>query len=126
MVVEREGVPSLGSLIGLLCVASSPAAPSAWFVCGGLTVLSHIKGPAWFFALFFMNALLFFSAPPRCQPAEYPLSDQFKANANTTLYYDQWRAFQWYRTSHGAEPRTVRGLRNAGETEKRKRARAAE
>lgn len=52
------------SLIGLLCVASSPAAPSAWFVCGGLTVLGHIKGPAWFFALFFMNALLFFSAPP--------------------------------------------------------------
>ncbi|TKS79721.1 Protein Wnt-3a [Collichthys lucidus] len=61
------------------------------------------------------------SAPPRCQPAEYPLSDQFKANANTTLYYDQWRAFQWYRTSHGAEPRTVRGLRNAGVIEKKKK-----
>lgn len=108
VVVEGEGVGSLGSLIGLLCVASSPAAPSAWFVCGSLTVLGHIKGPVWFFALFFMNALLFFSAPPRGQPAEYPLSDQFKANANTTLYYDQWRAFQWYRTSQGAEPRTVR------------------
>lgn len=106
--VARRGSLSLGSLVGLHCVASSPAAPSARCVCGGLTVLGHIKGPAWFFALFFMNALLFFSAPPRCQPAEYPLSDQFKANANTTLYYDQWRAFQWYRTSQGAEPATVR------------------
>lgn len=106
--VEGEGSLSLGTLMGWLCLASSPAALSAWFVCGGLMVLGHIKAPAWFFALFFMNALLFFSAPPRCQPAEYPLSDQFKTNANTTLYYDRWRAFQRCRTSQGAQPRTVR------------------
>ena len=55
-----KGSLRLGSLMGWLCLASSPAAPSAWFVCGGLTVLGHRKGPAWFFALFFMNALLFF------------------------------------------------------------------
>lgn len=60
----RGGNPRIGSLIGWLCLASSPAAPSAGFVCGGLTVLGHIKGPVWFFALFFLNALLFFSAPP--------------------------------------------------------------
>lgn len=40
---------------------------------------------------------------PRCQPTEYPLSGQFKANANSTLHYDHWTAFQTQHTSHGAE-----------------------
>ncbi|KAM7379467.1 hypothetical protein PAMP_005014 [Pampus punctatissimus] len=68
----RGGSSSLGSLIGWLCLAFSPAAPSAWFVCGGLTVLGHIKGPAWFFALFFMNGLLFLVHPPGASQQKTP------------------------------------------------------
>lgn len=68
----RRGSLSIRSLTGWLCLVSSPAGPSAWFVCGGLMVPGRIKGPACFFALFLMNALLFFSAPPQVPASRIP------------------------------------------------------
>lgn len=60
VVVEGEGVRVSGSLIGLLCVASSPAAPSAWFVCGSLTVLCHIKRASLVFCTLLYECLALF------------------------------------------------------------------
>lgn len=85
----RHSSLSLGSFIGWLCLASTPAASSARFVCGGLTVLSLIKRTSLFFCTFCFECLalfFFFTAAPRCHSAKSPTSDQFKANANTILY----------------------------------------
>lgn len=90
----RRSSLSLKSLIGWLCLASAPAASSAWFVCGSRTVLRHKKRPVWYLALFLMNILLFcvcvcVRAPPRYQHAITPLSNPFKANASTTLLSEE-------------------------------------
>lgn len=57
------GGVSLGSLTGWLCLAISPAGPSAWFVCGSPNGTRPYKEAAWFFALSFVNALLFLGHP---------------------------------------------------------------
>lgn len=114
----REQSPGL--LLGFHCVASSPAAPSSRFVCGGPNGAGSYKRTSLVFCTLLYECLALFSAPPRCQAAEYPLSDQFKANANTTPYYGRWRAFQWYCTGQGAGRRAGKGLRSDGMTGKQK------
>lgn len=57
--VEEGGAGLSGPLEDGFVSASSPAGPSAWFVCGGPNGTRPYKGPAWFFALSFVNALLF-------------------------------------------------------------------
>lgn len=114
----REQSPGL--LLGLHCVASSPAAPSSRFVCGSPNGAGSYKRTSLVFCTLLYECLALFSAPPRCQAAEYPLSEQFKANANTTPYYGRWRAFQWYCTGQGAGRRAGKGLRSDGMTGKQK------
>lgn len=114
----REQSPGL--LLGFHCVASSPAAPSSRFVCGAPNGAGSYKRTSLVFCTLLYECLALFSAPPRCQAAEYPLSDRFKANANTTPYYGRWRAFQWYCTGQGAGRRAGEGLRRDGMTRKQK------
>lgn len=114
----REQSPGL--LLGFHCVASSPAAPSSRFVCGAPNGAGSYKRTSLVFCTLLYECLALFSAPPRCQAAEYPLSDRFKANANTTPYYGRWRAFQWYCTGQGAGRRAGEGLRSDGMTGKQK------
>lgn len=114
----REQSPGL--LLGFHCVASSPAAPSSRFVCGAPNGAGSYKRTSLVFCTLLYECLALFSAPPRCQAAEYPLSERFKANANTTPYYGQWKAFQWYCTGQGAGRRAGEGLRSDGMTGKPK------
>jgi len=119
MAVEGEGVGSLGSLVGLLCVGCSPAAPSAWFVCGSLTGLGHIKkkrGPAWLCALSFMNALLFFFF--KCTP-QVPVSRipsfrpiQGKCKHHTLLWPVGSIPMVWHQS--GSPTYNGEGLRSVG------------
>lgn len=102
----RDSSLSLGSFIGWLCLASTPAASSARFVCGGLTVLSLIKGPVCFFALF-----LFLTAASRCHSAKSPL--QTNSRQMQTLYSinNQEGSFQGCNTSQGPGLRMTGSMR---------------
>lgn len=60
----RGGGQSLGSLTGWLCLASSPAGPSAWFVCGGPNGTLPYKRTSLVFCTLLCECLALFSAPP--------------------------------------------------------------
>lgn len=72
--VEEGGAGLSGPLEDGFVSASSPAGPSAWFVCGGPNGTRPYKGPAWFFALSFVNALLFL-VHPQVPASRMPLSE---------------------------------------------------